>query len=163
MLSFVWRNKKLENIHLPNLKKKKTKAEANSKREEGRRKTELKSADCHRTSPNIIKSKGDILSPYGDISYNQEWQKSIVPTCFTLFHLVTTQNWKGGEQSLHGLSGWAHGWKPMVLDTNILHQFLRIQMDQPLKNITWKQIKEGILSHILFHQMLPPTPWETET
>lgn len=43
MLSFVWRNKKLENIHLSNLKKK-TKAEANSKWEEGRRKTELKSA-----------------------------------------------------------------------------------------------------------------------
>lgn len=164
MLSFVWRNKKLENIHLPNFrkKKKKTKAEANSKWEEGRRKIELMSAGPQNQSQHHKKQRGHSLTIGRHILQLRMAEKY----CAHLFHTFPSCNHTELERRgavPTGLSGWAHGWKPMVLDTNILHQFLRIQMDQPLKNITWRQIKEGILSHILFHQMLPPTPWETET
>lgn len=105
MLSFVWRNKKLENIHLPNFKKKtkQTKAEANSKQEEGRRKIELKSGrTATEPVPTSQKAKGT-FSHHMETYLTIKSGRKVQPPPISHFSIYTELERR--EQSLHGLSG----------------------------------------------------------
>lgn len=121
-----------------------------SKQQIGRRQKKNRTQirpNCHRTSPNIIKIKGDILSPMETCLTIKEWQESTAPTLSHTLPSCKYTELERREQSLHGLSGWAHGWKPMVLNTSILHQFLEYKCISHSKTELESRLKKNSFPH----------------